>query len=374
MVNGMAYSYTVAAVYPNATSAPSSAVAYNPLVPTITQISASPATVTSPNDAAILVTVTAPSATPTGSITFLVDGSPFPGPGSGGTWPLVNGSVSFTLPQPSVQLHTLTVSYPIQNGFNTSSDVETLLVAAAPPMPTITKITLNPLTVTSPNNASILVNVTAPSATSAAPTGSITLQVDGRPFPGPNSDGSWPLAGGSVTIPLPQPSVGTHTVSATYPAQNGFGTSSDVEFLAVLPSSFGTSTAVAAPSTIVPNGVTVNVTVSAFNGGTPTGQINLTVVNSLGTTTNTFSGTLNGGKISFTIPQPAADTYQLTATFTPQGSFSQSVGTGTVVVFSGVPNVRLNVPRPDKVGPGTRLDMPLAVLGWHAIRAERREG
>lgn len=112
------------------------------------------------------------------------------------------------------------------NGANNSSTAQTT-VALNP----TTTTTINAPTVTYNANGIVTVTVSAPGA---APTGNVTLIVDGgAPLTQPLSPAS--ATSSSAVFTLTSPSVGSHTLQANYPAQNGFSASSASGTLTVLP-------------------------------------------------------------------------------------------------------------------------------------------
>lgn len=173
-------------------------------------------TVTFPAGGVVTVTVSSTAGTPGGSVSLSVDG------GAATTQALVSGSATFTLTGLSAAVHSLSASYAGNATFAASSATGTLMVN-----PATTTTAISAPAVTFPANAFATVTVTAPAVTV---TGCVTLSVDGG-LPGACT----PLAGGATTFTLFSPSVGTHTLVASYAAQGNFTASSSVAVLTVNP-------------------------------------------------------------------------------------------------------------------------------------------
>jgi len=184
--------------------------------------------------------------------------------------------------------------------------------------PRTTTMTIDAPDVTCGDDAIVTVNVNSPAGN---PTGDVKLTVDGGP---PITQ---PLVGdpsATFTIPAQTLTAGTHTLVATYDAQNGYGPSSASKTFAV--NIISTTTTIDAPAiTFGENGnVTVQVTSPL---GTPTGEVKLAVDG-----VELPPQTLSGGIAIFPIPQLNAGDHTLAATFAQQGCLGASSDTGTLVV------------------------------------------
>ncbi len=311
-------SHSITAAYAgNANFGPSTSSALTQTVnqaATTTLISA-PA-VTYNANGTVTVTVTSGALAVTGNVSLSVDS------GAATTLPLSNGSASFTITSPSVGSHTLSASYATQGNFGASSNTGNLTVN---PAPTSTSISAPAVAY----GANGIVTVTVSSGI-LIPTGNVSLSVDG----------GTPMLGsvtgtGIATFTITSPSLGNHTLNASYAAQGNFGASSAYGILSV--GSAVTATTITPPATVT-YGANGSVTVTVSSGtGTPTGSVSLTVDGGAPIT----QGLISGSAI-FTIPSPIAGSHALSASYAPQGSFGASSGTGTLTVNKAVLTVAAN--------------------------------
>jgi hypothetical protein len=181
--------------------------------PAPTSININAPTITFNANGSVTVTVSSVAGTPGGNVSLSVDG------GAATSRALVNGSTTFTLTSPAAGTHTLLASYAAQGNFAASSAAGTLTVNRA-----ATTTTINAPPVTFPANAFVTVAVTSPAGVVS---GSVSLIVDGAlPI-------TQPLANGSTTFTVFSPSVGAHTLVASYAAQGNFNSSGATGTLSV---------------------------------------------------------------------------------------------------------------------------------------------
>jgi hypothetical protein len=161
---------------------------------------------------------------PTGTVTFLSDGTPLT------TVPLVAGSASFTTSSLAIGPHNITAAYSGSAVFTPSVGVVAggLTVTFAPTTTTLTAVELNGLTFT------FAVNVTATTPAAGPFAGTVTLTILGIPFA---STGVGPGASAVITASIPQGAAvmtgpGTPIV-ATYSGDAHFSTSSSVAIYAL---------------------------------------------------------------------------------------------------------------------------------------------
>ncbi len=174
-----------------------------------------------------------------------------------------------------------------------------------------------------------IVTVTVSSA-SGTPTGGVSLSVDG------GAATTQGLIIGSTTFTITSPSIGSHTLNATYAAQGNFGASSSSGTLIV--NLAPTTTTITAPAvTFGANGI-VTVTVSSA-AGTPSGSVSLSVDGGAAT-----PGSLNSGSATFMIPSPSAGTHALNAAYAAQGNFGQSSASGSLGVGVGATTLTISAP------------------------------
>jgi hypothetical protein len=263
-------------------------------------------TVTYGANGIVTVTVSSTAGTPTGNVSLSVNG------GAATTQQLdINGSATFTISSPNAGSYTLNASYAAQGDFGASAASGTLTVNQA-----ATTTSIDAPLVMYGTDGTVTVTV---SSTAGTPAGNVSLSVDGGP---PMTQA---LSNGSTTFTITSPSVGSHTLSATYAAQGNFGASSASGTLGV--GGGATTMLLSAPTvTYGANGI-VTVTVSSA-GGTPTGNVSLSI-NSGPATTQQLD--INGSAV-FTIASPSAGTYNLDAEYAAQGIFGASSASSTLTV------------------------------------------
>ena len=267
-------------------------------------------------DGSVTVTVSSAAGTPTGIVSLSVDGE------AAKTQELINGSTTFTISSPSAGSHTLNATYAAQGNFGASSASGTLGVGVG-----ATTMTLSAPTVTYGANGIVTVTVSSASGT---PTGNVSLSVDG------GAATTQGLINGSTAFTITSPSAGTHTLNATYAAQDAFGASSASGTLNV--NRAATTTTITAPSvTYGANGI-VTVTVSSATA-TPTGNVSLSVDGGAATTQ-----ALVNGSTTFTITSPSAGSHTLNAAYAVQGNFGASSASGSLGVGAGATTMTLSAP------------------------------
>jgi hypothetical protein len=193
---------------------------------TITTLAASPSPVEF--GAAILcaATVTSAAGTPTGTVSFFLDGSTTPAV----TVPLqpngITDVVPFTL---DVGAHTLVATYNGGTAFaaSTSNTVNEIVLPNAATQ-TVLTADLNPAGF----GVSVVITATVTSAAPGTPTGTVSFFLDGSP----TAAATVPLQSNGTaafnTSALPSPlAVGNHTVVATYSGDNVFPGSTSATFI-----------------------------------------------------------------------------------------------------------------------------------------------
>jgi hypothetical protein len=269
------------------------------------------------------------SNTPTGSVTFLENGSAVVTVGLSG------GKANFTTTTFAVGTHRLTARY---NGYSrgdytlspsNSAPVDHRVVKGA--SLTLVSTTPNPSTVGTGVAISALVASAAPG--SITPTGTVTFYADG------NSLGSGTInSAGTATVTVDILSVGTHAISATYNGDGNFLVSTSVPrnqvvnaaatatTLAVTPATTTVSQMVSLTATVSPtsaNRLTPTGTVTFSEGATVLGTVALSgttaVLNthSLGVGSHAITATYNGdGNFTLSHSPPANETVNQAATVT----------------------------------------------------------
>ena len=255
-------------------------------------------------------TVSGTGATPTGAVTFSIDGT------AGSPITLVNGVATDTTSSLASGSHTITASYSGDSTYAAGGAVLTQTVNLNSSSITLAS-NLNPSTA----GQSVTFTATvATTASSLTPTGTVTFSVDGFQEP------AQPLSGGTTSFTDSSLSTGVQTVTATYSGDSNFSSSTTASGLSQTvdpaaggplptissfsPASGGAGTvltitgtnltgttvvtftggATASPSSVTATGVTVTVP-----SGAATGTVSVTTPNGTGSSTGTFTfiGTLH---------------------------------------------------------------------------------
>src|SRR5262249_12267847 len=160
---------------------------------------------------AAVAAVAPASGTPTGTVTFTVDGA-VQAPVN-----LANGQATFTALGLSVGMHTVTAAYSGSGSFNASTApalTQTVNKAATPPTLT-SSASPSPFAPQFPSTAA----VAAAAPGGGTPTGTITFSMDGV------ARDPEDLANGQAAFTVLSLSVGTHTVTASYNGDGNFNVS-----------------------------------------------------------------------------------------------------------------------------------------------------
>ena len=246
----------------------------------------------------VTVTVSSAAGPPTGNVSLSVDS------GAATMQALTGGSTAFTIPSPSAGSHTLNAVYAAQGAFGTSSASGTLIVNQA-----ATTTTITAPVVPFGSNGSVTVTVSSAAGT---PTGNVSLSVDG------GAATTQGLINGSTTFTITSPSIGSHTLNATYAAQGNFGASSASGSLGV--GVGATTMTLSAPTVTYSTNGSVTVTVTSASG-TPTGGVSLSVDNGAATT----QGLINGST-TFTISSPSVGSSHLKRSICCTGELRGKLG------------------------------------------------
>jgi hypothetical protein len=294
-------------------------------------------TPTSPTDAFVPVMVTAANgAIPTGSVTLtdtttstvyspqILDGT---------------GATTFDITNATGGPHSLSAVF-VSTIFQSSTGSATLNI------PSGTQTIITAPSVTLPTNPTVTVTVAAEYGT-AAPTGSVTLYVDGgngitmtvSPSSATQSAATFVLTGiGANTNP-------GHTLTASYAGVAGTFFASQATPVSLIvnpqPPPVSTTTTITTASIVVPNNGSVTVTVTS-KSGTPTGSVTLTVDG-----TALPAQTLVGGTATFTIANPGPGNHTLNASYSGDMTFVPGFAPSNSPPGSlsvGIPNVKLTPP------------------------------
>lgn len=260
-------------------------------------------------------TVASGGAVPTGTVTFIVDGT------SVGTGNLNSGGVATfstsTLPMGS---HVVSAQYGSTTSFagSTSSDLTQVVTAAT------TSVTLS----TSENPSTIGTPVTfTASVTSSAgtPGGTVTFLDGGSPIGSGNLNAS-----GVATFTTGALSLGSHAITAQYEANGNYAASTSSTLTqTVVP--YSTTTAISSSLNPSPFGQIVTFTATVTSGGgTPSGTVTFfDGVNSIGI------GGLNGtGVATFSISTLSIGSHDITAQYGASGNFAGSTSSAVTQIVN----------------------------------------
>jgi len=329
------------------------AVAANPLTPTSVALSYLPDPVTTLSGTVTLTATVQPappssSVTPTGSVSFTVNGSAL----SGNPYSLSGGSgiatASATVNFPGSGVQTVSASYTGDTNFIGSNSSTSLTVSKVTPTVTVTPTSYS---ITTLQSLQVTVSV---SGTPTA-TGTITLTA------GTYNSGAVNLTNGSATFTIPAGSMpaNLNTIVGIYSGDNNYasttGSSSFVTVSKVTPTVSVTPTTYSI-STIQSLQVTVAVS------GTPTATGTVTL------SSGTYSSgaiTLTSGSAIITIPAGslASGNNTLSASYSGDSNYATATGTSNTVTVSKVTPTVSVTPTTYSISTIQSLQVTVAVSG-----------
>jgi hypothetical protein len=284
--------------------------------------------------------------TPTGSVSFSLDGGP------GSPVMLTGGQATFTTSALAPGTHTMAVAYGGDGAHAASSGSTMHVVVQAS---TVTTLMITPSIALQVVNLSATVTATAPGA--GTPSGVVTFSDGGTVF------GSATLMNGVATLPCAF-DAGLQSISAAYGGDTFFLGSMAAAQSETVPKA-DTTTALTTSATPSPVGalvvLTASVSVNAPALGTPTGTVTFTS----GTTT-LGTGMLDGsGHAVLSTSALAAGTYSITATYGGDGDRTASTSTPLSEVISneGVAVVLTSSANPAALGANVTFTATVSVQG-----------
>jgi hypothetical protein len=285
---------------------------------TTTTLSSSQNPATVGQSVTFMATVTANNGSiPTGSVQFVVDGSPL------GSAVSLNGSgVAVSSPDSGLSAgpHTVTATYSPTGFFVTSNDSLTQQVNA--PTRTATTTAINSSGNPSAYGQSVIFTATvAPGSGSGMPSGSVQFVVDNGTPVTESLNG-----GGIATYSTNTLKVGTHTITANYTGDSTFGGSSSTALTQKV-NQANTKTALTSSlnQPVFNQAVSFTAVVSVLSpgAGTPTGSIQFAIDN--GTPVNV--GLTSNGTATYTPSSLTAGTHTISASYTGDTNFLNSNST-----------------------------------------------
>ena len=266
------------------------------------------------------LSVTAPGAgTPTGTIQFVVDGSPS-SPVSVNTAGSVT-TASFSTASLTVGTHTVVASYTGDGNFNSSASTTLTQTVAKANTSVALSASLNPSVVNQSVTFTATVAVVAPGG--GIPTGTVQFMVDSQTLGSPVA-----LTGGVATSsPISSLSVTTHNVQAVYSGDTNFAGNSGM--LTQTVTKANTTTLVSSSANPSPPGqpvtFTATVGVNAPGSGTPTGTVQF-VIDGIANTANVVT-TAGVTTATFSTSALASGTHTVMASYSGDGNFLAGSGT-----------------------------------------------
>lgn len=289
----------------------------------------------------LTATVAGGGATPTGSVTFAVDGTAI------GSATLDSGLATKAMPVLAAGAHTVVATYDgdaTHEGSTSASLTQTVTAAS-----TTTALSAATTSVPLGGSFTLAATVSPVSPGAGKPTGTVTL-TDGAAVVGTIT-----LVGGTGRTSVSKLGLGVHTLRATYVGDGDFETStSTTSTLTVTRGTTTTTLSVAPPAPIV--GQTVTLAAAVVGVVTPTGTVTFADGStSLGT------ATLKNGAAAVSTAKLASGTHALTVTYSGDASNMGSVSAArSLTVSLGATTTTLAVDAA-KVLPGKAVTLSAVV-------------
>jgi hypothetical protein len=314
------WQYTVTPVqksWHGAESRRSAAVAVNTKLATATTLAGSPNPSVFGAGVTFTATVSAAAGTPTGTVSFSVDGSPVASAALNAA-----GQAGYTTGSLGAGSHTVSAAYGGDAGFapSTSANLTQTVKQAA----TTTAVSSTPDPSTYGQSVAFTVTVSANAPGAGTPTGGITV-----------SDGGTQIAAGSLTsgaytFSSSALGAGSRTITAAYAGDANFSGGVSTSLVQQV-SQAGTTTALASSTNPSAPGqpVTLTATVSS-SAGVPTGSVTF-----MDGSAALGSVSLSGGKAALTTSTLANGTHDLTAVYGGDSNFGSSTSNHVSQAVSG---------------------------------------
>ncbi len=284
--------------------------------------------------------------TPTGTVQFEVDGSPFGSPVAVDP----SGNASINLPGGlAVGPHTVIARYSGDSALGASDSLSVPFTVNPAPSTASVTVMPDPSLVTNP----IVFSAAVSGSISITPTGAVQFQVDGSPFGAPVSLDS--AGNASITAPAGF-AVGAHTVIANYLGDVNFtGSNSPSVPFTVNPSTTTTILAVAPNPVFATDPIFVSATVTGQIASDPTGTVTFSID---GLPVGTSA--LTGGVASLTLPaglQIGDGSFDVVATFNGDTNFLGSSSPATVLSVIPVPTSTILTASPNPATQGSAVTL-----------------
>jgi Bacterial Ig-like domain (group 3) len=251
--------------------------------------------------------------TPTGTVTFTVDGAP------GTPMTLVNGTATFTTGSLAVGGHSATAAYSGDSNCATSTSSTLTQMVNMAGVGTTLASSANPSAPGQP------VTFTATVTCAVTPTGTATFTIDGVPGTAVT------LVNGVATFTASSLSPGSHTVSAAYSGDGNCAASTSSTLTQVVGTA-GTSVALASSQNPSTHGQAVTFTATVSCTFTPTGTVTFTVDGTAGTPV-----TPSGGAATFTTSSLTTGSHSVTAAYSGDGNCGSATSSVLTQVVNAAP-------------------------------------
>jgi hypothetical protein len=273
------------------------------------------------------ITPTAPGAgSPTGTVQFMVDGSPAGSPINVSTGGGVT-TASFNIPSLAVGNHTIAASYSGDGNFTGSSAVALTQTVTKAATSTVISSSVNPAVTAQNLTFTATISVTAPGG--GTPTGTVQFVIDGSNAGSPVAVAELSASSATASFSTTSLAVGTHVITASYSGDGSFAASAATALTQTVGKAGTTAvvTSSASPS-VSGQGITITATVTPSNGMNsvlPTGMVQFLIDGSPAGSPVAVAGLSSGSATaSFTTAGLALGTHTIAASYSGDGNFTAS--------------------------------------------------
>jgi subtilase family serine protease len=294
---------------------------------TATTLVVTPATTTPAANSPLLLTATltpvgTSAATPSGTISFTLDGA------TQGTAPIASGTTAtFTITAPASGSHTVQATYGGDVNFASSVAPAVSITVAK----TATTVVISPLATTPTAGGSLAVTavITPSTAGSTLPSGNVTFTLDGV------NQGVAAVTTGSpstATLTITVPTSGTHTLVAAYSGDTYYATATSPGLSFAVAKAVPTVVVTAGSPNIVagaPLQLSATIAPPASGGAAPTGTVTFLIDGASVGIGAVSSGTLSTASV--TITAPAVGSHTLQASYSGDTNYTAAVSTANPI-------------------------------------------
>ncbi|NBM14614.1 Ig-like domain repeat protein [Streptomyces sp. GC420] len=282
--------------------------------------------------------------TPTGTVTFTIDGDVVP------VLLDENGTATLTRATLPAGTYSVTADYGGDTNFTASTGTDTHTVVQAA---TLTTVTSSPDPSVRGETVTLTATVAAVSPGAGTPTGTVTFTISGGP--------TIPVAlnaDGVATVDISTLTAGTYSITAAYGGDSNFTASTGTDTHTVNPAPT-TTTVISSPDpSVVGETVTFTATVTPDvpGPGTPTGTVTFVIDGTV-----TLTAPITGGSASVTYSGLNIGPHTVTASYGGDADFAPSSGADTHTV-TGASTITTVVSSPDPSQPGRLVTFTATVV------------